>query len=418
MADKVNIAVIGSGISGISSAFILSKNHNVSLFEKNNYIGGHTNTVTTDENVRVDTGFIVMNDKTYPNLTAFLDKLKINRIKTDMSFGYCDRKNDFYYSTSSLDTIFAQRKNILDLSYYKFLYEIMKFFKLTKKFITYGNNDLCIGQFLELNNFSKSFEEKYILPMASAIWSAPQDKIARFPMLSFANFYNNHGLLSVTDQPQWYFVENGSSSYVDAFLKGFNGKVFKNKKAVSVKQNLNNPEIVFEDSEVLKFDKIIIAAHADEAFKMLENPDPDQVKLLGPWTYSKNRVCLHHDLSFMPDNKRAYASWNYLKEENMEKNSPACITYDMTRLQKLNSEKRYLVTLNPQREIEKNKLIKEIIYTHPVFTRETMETQDKLERLNNKNKNIFFCGSYFGYGFHEDGINSGIKVCKIFGESL
>jgi predicted NAD/FAD-binding protein len=418
MADKLNIAVIGSGISGISSAFILSQKHNVSLFEKNNYIGGHTNTVETDDNVRVDTGFIVMNDKTYPNFTTFLDKLEINRIKTDMSFGYCDKKKDFYYSTSSLNTIFAQRKNILNLDYLKFLYEIFRFFKETKRFLTYGNNDLCIDQFLELNGFSKSFEEKYILPMASAIWSAPQDKIARFPMLSFANFYNNHGLLSVTGQPQWYFVENGSSSYVDAFLKQFSGKVYKNKKAVKIKQNSDNPEIIFEDNEALKFDKIIVAAHADEAFKMLENPDSDQTRLLGPWTYSKNRVCLHTDLSFMPDNKRAWASWNYMKEENADKNSPACITYDMTKLQKLKSSKRFLVTLNPQREIQKDKLIKDIIYTHPIYTRETMATQDRLDMLNQKDKNIFFCGSYFGYGFHEDGIASAVKVCKIFGESL
>ena len=419
MNNKLKIAVIGAGISGILSSFILQKNHDVVLFEKNDYIGGHTNTILVEEQTNVDTGFIVMNNRTYPVFSKFLEILNAEKTETDMSFGYFDKNSGLQFATSSLNSIFALKKNIFSPVYLKMLYEILRFFKETRFFLNSEKNpDMTLGDFLKSKNFSVFFQKHYVIPMASAIWSSPADKIFEFPMVLFAKFYNNHGLLSVSNQPQWYFIKNGSSAYVKKFLNKFKGRIEKNKEVIKISESKNHVEINFENSKTELFDIAVIAAHADEAYKILESPSKIQTRLLSPWEYSKNRVYLHTDLSFLPENKKAWASWNYVREKNSQDYLPACITYDMTRLQKINSKTRYLVTLNPQREIDHNKIIKDILYFHPVFNKKTWETQKELHLLNKKENRILFCGSYFGCGFHEDGAKSASDLCKVIGEKL
>ena len=422
MKQQLSIAVVGGGVAGITAAYLLQQKHDVTLFEKNGYIGGHTNTVTIpsgpDRGLPVDTGFIVMNDRTYPLFSSFLDRLGVETSETDMSFSYYCRSTGIQYGSSGLNSLMAQRKNLLNPGYWRFLAEILRFFRTVRESL----NDqslvgLTLDDFVRREGFSRRLYNHYLLPMSAAIWSASDRDMKGFPMESFARFYENHGLLSARDHPQWYFISGGSQSYVRAFLKSFSGKVLPGMPAESIRRHESGVSITVKEGESRKFDAVVIATHADEALQLLEDPSEKEQSLLSPWKYSSNQVILHRDTSLLPPNPRARSSWNTIREEGHSTESPITVTYDMNRLQKLPGRHTYCVTLNTALPINEDQIIKSIAYTHPIFSFPAMDTQSGLHELNGQ-RNTWFCGSYFGYGFHEDAVRSSVEVGRRFGVEL
>lgn len=363
----------------------------------------------------MDTGFIVMNDKTYPLFTRFLDRLDVARAATDMSFSYWCRASGMQYGSSSFNSLMAQRRNLVSPGFWKFLLEINRFFKLARRELKAGAlDDISLDDFMTRYRFSNRFRDEYLLPMSAAIWSASDDDMARFPMAAFARFYENHGLLSATEHPQWYFIDGGSHTYVQAFLDQFPGTVHTGAGVRAVQQEENGITVLCDDGRAESFDKVIIAAHADETLKMLTDPTPEERRLLSHWRYSTNTVVLHTDTRFLPPNKGARASWNTVRDIDHTGRAPITVTYDMTRLQRLNTRNTYCVTLNPHTPVREDRHIQALTYTHPIFDFDSMATQPELAELNTKG-DILFCGAYFGYGFHEDGVRSGVEAARHLG---
>jgi predicted NAD/FAD-binding protein len=418
----LNIAVVGGGVAGITAAYLLQRKHTVTLYEKNGYIGGHTHTIVIEEGpdkgTPVDTGFIVLNDRTYPLFTTFLSQLKVPIRKTDMSFSYFCRKTGLQYGSRNFDTIFAQRRNLFRPSFWSLLLGIIRLnTKTAKKLKGGGLGTITLGDYLRKEKFSRAVIGEYLIPMAAAIWSTPDAKMMDFPAESFFRFFQNHGLLSVTEQPQWYFVAGGSQTYVRAFLDSFRGKAHADHEVRTIRRTDSGPVVTLQNGAEKQFDRVIIAAHADETYAMLDDPSDEETRLLSPWRYTINYTVLHTDISMLPPNRRAWASWNYLRDKDVESESPVTVTYDMNRLQALNTQKVYCVTLNPIRPIPREHVIRELEYTHPTYTFEALKTQGELPNLNGK-RDTFFCGSYFGYGFHEDAVRSAVRVAEKFGIGL
>jgi predicted NAD/FAD-binding protein len=276
---------------------------------------------------------------------------------------------------------------------------------------------LTLGRFLEQYRFSTRFRAQYIIPMAAAIWSSPDEDVADFPMETFARFFSNHGLLTIRDQPQWYVVRGGSHAYVQAFQKRFQGDIVTDATVRGIRRSADAVTLIMSDGRQRHLDHVVIATHADEAFQLLQDPTPDEQRLLGPWRYSTNRVILHTDPCFMPSNRRAWASWNYTRETGASGHAPVTLTYHMNRLQRLKTRAPYFVTLNPGREIDDAHVVARLTYTHPMFTFDSMATQPELPRLIHRNRTSC-CGSYFGYGFHEDAVRAATLVAESFGITL
>ncbi len=416
------IAVVGSGVAGIVAAYLLQRRHQVTLFEKNDYVGGHTHTVVLkngpDAGIPIDTGFIVHNDRTYPNFIRFINQLGVERIKCPMTFSYYDRETEFCFASASP---FADSKNRLRPSFWKFLYDILRFNRLTLETLKKnGFGDLSLGDFLKKNRFSSDFIRQYIIPMGAAIWSTPDDQMMAFPAATFARFFENHGLLSIKDHPQWYSIKGGSHEYVKAFLKTFTGTVHTGAGVRKIRRTPDGVRIFTDDGET-DFDAVVVAAHGDEAFNMLADPTPEEIRLLSPWRYTENQTFLHTDPAWLPPLAKARSSWNYLREKQITGQiigqMPMSMTYDMNILHNLNTKTNYCVTLNPQKPIPKERIIDQFMYTHPQFTAQTIATQKDLDALNGQN-NTYFCGSYFRYGFHEDAVLSGVNVAQKYGISL
>lgn len=418
----LKIAVIGGGVAGVTASYLLQRRHSVTLYEKNDYVGGHTHTIViedgSDAGTPVDTGFIVLNDRTYPLFSRFLSQLKVPLRKTQMSFSYNCLQTGLQYASSNFNTIFAQRLNLLRPSFWHMLLGITRLNSKTRQKLQKGELEgLSLGDYLERERFSQKLIEAYLIPMAAAIWSTPDVKMMDFPAEAFFRFFENHGLLTLTDQPQWYVVAGGSHAYVKVFLDNFTGQALTNHGVTSVRRTDSGPIVRFDDGREEPYDRVVIAAHANEAYRMLADPSPDETRLLSPWQYANNHTVLHTDISLLPFNRRAWASWNYMREREIESGSPVTVTYHMNRLQNLKTENNYCVTLNPVKPIPGKYIIREIEYTHPMFTFDALKTQQDLPVLNGQN-NTCFCGSYFGYGFHEDAVRSAVKVAEKFGIDL
>lgn len=419
--NPLDIAVIGAGVSGITVAYLLQKKHRVTLFEQNDYIGGHTHTVRIpsgpDAGTPVDTGFIVLNYRTYPNFIRFLDLHSVRTEKTEMSFSYAEPETGFSYATQNLNALFAERLNVFKPGYWRFLFEIRRFLLQTKADYHAGElTGITLGEYVDRLGYSENLVHRFIVPWAAAIWSAAAFRMLEFPMQAFAQFFENHGLLSVKKEIPWYFIKGGSQTYVRAFLKSFSGATRKRSSVKKVKRN-GGATLTLGDGRREIFDKVVIATHADEALNLLEDAAEDESRLLGAWRYSQNRVFLHTDTGWMPKKRRAWASWNFMRTRGTDQDRPSTVTYHMNRLQNLKTKKEYLVTLNPATEIDEKFVIKEISFTHPQFTFPAFESQKGLAALNGK-RNTYFCGSYFGYGFHEDGVKSAVEVGRKFGVTL
>lgn len=421
MSDRqLNIGVIGAGVAGITAAYLLARRHQVTLLERNEYIGGHTNTIVIpegpDAGTPVDTGFIVLNDRTYPRFRRLLAHLDVRIRDADMSFGFCCERTGLQYAGTSLNGLFAQRGNLAKPGYYALWRDIFLFNARAVRDLKADRvGERTLGEYVEVTAPGRRFRDDYLLPMGAAIWSTSAEKMLEFPAQTFLRFFYNHGLLILRDRPQWQTVAGGSHSYVKAFLRDFRGDIRTDARIKTVRRGDKGVTVLFENNEPLLFDRIVIATHADQALRLLADPSPLEQELLGAWEYNHNPTILHTDTSFLPSNRRAWASWNYRRERDSE--GPLSVTYDMNRLQGLKTRKRYCVTLNARREIPERHVIKRIDYTHPLYTPHSLASQERLPELNGR-MGTYFAGSYFGYGFHEDAVKAGEQVGRAFGESL
>lgn len=419
---KLNIAVIGSGVAGLTAAYILNREHNVTVFEKNDYAGGHTHTIVIekgpDAGTPVDTGFIVMNHANYPLFTGLLEQLGVGLRDSDMSFGYHCEETGLQYSSRGLSGLYAQRGNIVSPKFQRMVYDLLRFYKHAKSDLETGSAaTLTLGEYLKERKFSDIFITHHILPMGSAIWSTPDDEMMEFPAESFFRFFNNHRLLSLTGQHVWRTVIGGSHTYVKAIRKTLKKDVLVSSAVKSVTRKKGSVLVRAEGRKDETFDIAVIAAHADEALRLLADPTAEEKRLLGAWRYQKNRTVLHTDNTLMPTNKNAMASWNFIRSAGKEKGSPLTLTYHMNRLQGLDTVNQYYVTLNSVKKIPKDKIITTMDYHHPMYTFKSMNTQRELHKLNGEN-GTYFCGSYSGYGFHEDAVRSGVVVARLLGCDL
>ena len=408
----MKIAVIGSGISGLSAAYYLSKSHKVDLFEKQDHFGGHAYTLEVDlqnKIIPVDIGFIVFNYKTYPNLISFFQENKIKIEKSDMSFSVSVKDTNIEYCGRGINGIFSNRSNLFNIKFIKMFFEIISFYKKSNT-LNDVKLDLSLGEFLNQQRLSKYFVNYHLIPMVSAIWSMPPYEANQMPLSFFLKFFQNHGLFEIKDRPQWYTVSNRSKTYVDKILKQISGEYFKNYKINRIKRYLNGAQVYYgNDNEFFSYDKVIIATHADEALKLIEKPTEEERTILSNFKYKENIAYIHFDENIMPKNKKNWCSWNSSVDElNVNNNS---VTYWLNLLQNLKEEKNIFLTLNPYQKINEEKIFKKVKFTHPYYDQNTLINQKNLSKIQNK-ESILFCGSYFGYGFHEDGIKSSLNMLK------
>ena len=414
---KEKIAIVGSGISGISSSLFLSKKYEVHLFEKNNYLGGHTRTKIIEEEsilYDIDTGFIVFNENNYPDLVKFFEYLNINTHNSNMSFSISIKDPEFEYGSSNLNSIFAQKKNLFSLRFWILLKDIIKLYHHCKKISFLKNaEEYTLDDFLTKFNYSKKIKDLHIYPMISSIWSCNRNEVEKFPLISFINFFNNHRLFNFINRQQWKFVKGGSHKYIQKIISKnlFNYKI--NKCVKKILRDKNKITIIFDDNEHFIADKIILATHADQALNILDGPTQNEIKILSKFKYSRNYAYLHSDKTFMPKRKATWSSWNFQGKNNDDHSFS--LTYWMNLLQNLQSQKNFFLSINPS-EIP-NQCYDRTIFEHPIFSLETLSAQKKINNIQG-HMNTWFCGSYCGYGFHEDGIQSAAYIANLLGAKI
>ena len=415
--DKnLKIAIIGSGISGLTSAYILNKKYDVSIYEKNDYLGGHTHTHKIAENSKtfnIDSGFIVYNENTYPNFIKLLDLLKVERQHSTMGFSVKTSYKDFEYSGNSIWSIFAKKSNLFNPYFLNMLTSVLRFNRTSINDLNNIDPSTSLIDYLKSKKFSNYFIKYYVVPMAAAIWSTSPKMILKMPALFFIKFFNNHGLLQIKNRPQWWVIKNGSKQYVKKIIEQFNGTIHLNTPVKKVIRNKNHV-IIETKSKSEVFDAVIFATHSDQSLKLINDISNNEKNILSKIKYQKNTALIHTDTSVLPKRKHAWSSWNYLLNKD---NNTVTLTYNMNILQSLNTSKTYCVTINDCDLINKDKIIKKIDYEHPLFTKDTIEAQYNKNLINGVN-NTYFCGAYWGNGFHEDGVNSALDVCKKFGMEL
>ena len=408
----MKIAVIGSGISGLSAAHYLSKKHKVDLFEKENHFGGHSHTLDIDlgyKNLAVDIGFIVFNYQTYPNLINFFKENSIEIEKSDMSFSVSVNNSNIEYCGRGIDGIFSNRLNLLNLKFLKMFYEILFFYNKSDNIKSIEANS-TLGEYLKKQKLSNYFVNYHLIPMVSAIWSMPPYEANQMPLNFFLKFFQNHGLFKIKNRPQWYTVTNRSKTYVNKILKTISGEFYKNYKINKIKRNLNEVQIYYGDeTEFFSYDKVVVATHADEALKLVEKPSHEEIKILSNFKYKENIAYIHFDENIMPKNRKNWCSWNSSVDKYNPNNNS--VTYWLNLLQNLKEEKNVFLTLNPYQNINKEKIYQKVVFTHPYYDINALTNQRNLSTIQNKD-NILFCGSYFGYGFHEDGIKSSLNMIE------
>ena len=411
----MKIAVIGSGISGLSAAWLLSQRHDVTLLEQGSYFGGHSNTVdvrVAEGKIPVDTGFIVYNKQNYPNLVALFNRLDVPTKETSMSFAVSLNNGGYEYSSSGLVGYFGQKRNLLRPYHWRMAKDIMRFFKEAREFAKRPSTDnMSLGGWLKASGYGQDFISRHILPMGSAIWSTPPEDMLKFPAASFARFLSNHGLLQAYDQPFWRTVRGGSREYVSRLLADFKGQALKNKRVLGVHRENDAVRLRLDGGTPVTFDYVVLACHGDQALKLLSDVDAQEHAHLSPFHYSDNLAILHTDASQMPRRRRLWSSWNFTGECP---NGAVCVTYWMNKLQPLETSQNVFVTLNPVREIAEEKVIERFQYRHPVFDTAAIAAQHKFWQLQGYRR-TWYAGSYLGYGFHEDGLQAGLAVAEQLG---
>lgn len=415
------IAVIGGGISGLASAWLLGRRHSVTLFERNGYVGGHSNTVMVDSPqgpVGVDTGFVVFNQRNYPELTSLYRHLSVPTQATDMSFSASVADGRLEYAGTDFNTLFAQRGNLVRPRFLRMVRDILRFNRHGKGLLdTDRVPDVTLGDYLSAEGYGAGFRDDYLLPMAAAIWSCPARLMLDFPLASFLTFFRNHGLLDLTDRPQWRTVTGGSREYVQRMLDTFNGDLRTGAPVVHVNRRPHGVYVRCADGRVECFDQVVMACHADETLSLIETPTESERQVLGAFRYQPNRTLLHTDARLMPRRRAVWSSWNYLAKDFGDGNSFVSVTYWMNRLHRLpESEGPYLVSLNPLTEPREETVIREMVYRHPVFDSAALGARKRVPGIQGVDR-LWFCGAWCGYGFHEDGLKSAETVSWRLGVS-
>jgi predicted NAD/FAD-binding protein len=399
------IAVIGSGISGLAAAYYLSRKHEVWLFEKESRLGGHTHTVTVESSqgpLRIDTGFIVHNDRTYPNLVGLFNELGVETAPSDMSFAVTDRATGFEYSSRGLNGFFAQRKNAVSGAHYRLLKEILRFNREAPQL---ADTDVTLGDFVQEHRYDDVFVEKYLYPMASAVWSMSPEAMASFPAATLIQFFQNHGMLGINTHPKWKVLKGGSNTYLEPLTAPYRERIFKGSQIGTITRAENH---VVVDGRW--FDEVVFACHGNQILPMLADATPAERDVLQNFQTTKNDVCLHTDSSLLPKRPQSRASWNY----NLDGHSGATVTYHMNRLQNLPVKEDYCVTLNANGNIRSDAVLRRMTYYHPLYTREAIRAQARWKEISGV-RGTHFCGAYWFYGFHEDGLNSALRVARALG---
>ncbi len=416
------VLVVGGGISGITAAYVLSRQHRVTLLEKNDYLGGHTNTRVVNDplnpELSVDTGFIVCNPRNYTNFYKFLDQLGIKRQDSDMSFGFSCEKTGLQYMGPSVKEFLMAPGNLFNARFLGMVIEQQRFNRRALRDLRDGKlGDQPLGDYLQSVGTSQYFFDNYLAPLIGSIWSAPDTNALEFPALSFFTFFNNHGMLELSKRPQWQTLVGGSHAYLKAFRKGFTGELRIGAPARAISRDENGVVLALDGAEPERYDAVVIATHADEALKLLHDPSLEEKSALGSWNYSKNRTVLHTDAKILGPKRRLWAAWNYRRRINSRADSPVAITYYMNKLQRLKAGRDYFVTLNCGDDIDPRSVLYEVDYTHPIYTPQSPASQRAIRDLNGT-RNTYFCGAYMRYGFHEDGVISALNVTNQMGLSL
>ena len=418
----LRIAVVGGGVAGVTAAHLLQRRHEVTLFEARDYVGGHTHTIEVpsgpDRGLPVDTGFIVLNDRTYPLFNRLLQQLGVGVRDTEMSFSFQSATTGLEYAGTGLSGLFAQRRNLWRAAHWRLLYDILRFCRHARFDLqTGGLAGLTLRAYVERRGFHPAMVSDYLVPMASAIWSTPPGRVAEFPVEPFLRFFENHGLLSPLRRPRWQTVVGGSNAYVHAFLRDFKGMVRIQAEVSGIRRDGGGVAIATAAEGETRYDRVVVATHADQALELLADPSVEERNLLGAWRYQPNQVVLHTDASFLPGNRRAWACWNYHGSPHPAADELGCVTYWMNALQGLQTDAQYCVTLNPTRPVPPAAVIRQLQYSHPTYHFASMDTQPQLPDLNGV-RGTYYCGSYFGYGFHEDAVRSAAAVGRAFGLEL
>ncbi|MGI9428844.1 MAG: NAD(P)/FAD-dependent oxidoreductase [Bythopirellula sp.] len=414
----LRIAVVGSGISGSLCARLLATRHEATLFEAADRIGGHTHTIDVevfDKFWPVDTGFMVFNDRTYPKLIRMLELLEIDSRPSDMSFSVSCQRSGLEYQGSSLNGLFAQRRNLVRPSFYRMLGDILRFNRQATALLDAAQNEVALGEFLQQHRYCEQFADHYLLPMIAAIWSAPPQAMRRFPVKLLARFLQNHGLLQVYDRPQWRTIVGGAGRYLDALLQPLGDAVRTASPVTAIRRNGSGVLITGCAGQLEEFDAVVLACHAPQALALRADASALEQEVLSTFDYQPNEAVLHVDEAMLPRRKRAWASWNYRTSDAT--NQPATVTYDLSRLQGHASPSPILQTLNPTEPIAPAKVLQRLQFEHPLFNFQTQLAQQQHERLHKDGK-VYYCGAYWGYGFHEDGVESALRVCRHFDISL
>jgi predicted NAD/FAD-binding protein len=414
----MRIAVIGTGISGMVAAYLLADSHEVTVFEKNDYIGGHTHTVDVEAGGKayaVDTGFIVFNEVTYPNFVKLLRRLGVSWKPSRMSFSLRCEQTGLEFSPSSLDSLFAQRGNLLRPGFYRMVMDIFRFRKEALKLLQDPDDRVTLADYLEREKYSPLFIEKFIMPMGAAIWSADPLRFREFPARYFVEFFQNHGFLNVRNQPQWLVIQGGSRKYAEELTRPFADRIRLRCPVESIARQGGCVEVRSRAGEVERFDAAVLAVHSDEALALLSDPSEAERDVLAAIPYQENLTLLHTDPSVLPRRRKCWASWNYhVPRESLGR---VALTYDMNILQGLEAPVEFCVTLNRPAEIDPKRVLRKLLYAHPVYTPAGVAAQRRREEINGTRR-TYYCGAYWGYGFHEDGVKSALAVCKHFGKGL
>lgn len=416
----MKIAIIGSGISGLTCAYMLNRKHDITIFEKNDYIGGHTHTHEIEYSGRkwnIDSGFIVYNERTYPNFINILDRLGVERQLTRMGFSVKSEKNDLEYAGHSLNGLFAQRSNLFRPSFIRMLRSMWRFNSEARSDLKGLDSETTLGEYLKSNGYPEEFIQHFIIPIGAAIWSTVPNQMMDMPAIFFIRFFENHGMLQIVDRPNWWVITGGSKRYVEKMVDGFENKIRLSSPVKNVKREDGSITVQFgaNSLESENFDSVIFATHSNQSLAMLDAPTKAEIEILSAIKYQKNDALLHYDDSILPKRKNAWSSWNYLLDEDQSK--AVALTYNMNILQSLKSDRTFCVSLNSGSLVDESKVIKELSYDHPLFTTSSINAQSRKHEISGKN-NTYYCGAYWRNGFHEDGVVSALDVCKDFGESL
>ena len=414
----MRIAVIGSGISGMVAAHLLSEDHEVVVYEANDYIGGHTHTVDVylnGDRYAVDTGFIVFNEQTYPNFIKLMNRLGVEWQLSNMSFSVQCEKTGLEFSPSTLNSLFIQRRNLLRPSFYRMVLDVLRFKRDSEELLKTDDYELTLDAYLTHKGYSRSFIEHFIIPMGEAIWSADPVKFNKFPARYFAQFFKNHGFLNVKNQPQWLTIKGGSKQYVNPITRPYQDQIRLSCPVTSVRRHADHVEVTPKNGDAERYDQVVIATHSDQALAMLSDASDAERNILGVIPYQENQAILHSDESVLPGKQAAWASWNYhIPKTELGR---VAVTYDMNILQSLGAPVEFCVSLNLSEAVDASKVYQKMVYHHPVYNPESLAVRLRHSEINAVNR-TYFCGAYWGYGFHEDGVNSALEVCRHFGKTL